>query len=343
MAAHLLNPPAAQPKQQPKREPKQEPKQQAERQAKHPAKQQVKPPTAPYDDPLADVCTTIARRDLDLLDSLLTRLEELSAAERNPDRLATLYGLDHLATRLRRNAETLRTLADGEPSAEPTTEATPLLDTIRAALSSIEQYPRVTIGRVAALAVSGSAADDVSRMLAELLDNAAIQSPPSSTVVVSAHLTEQGSVLVRVEDEGVGPSDAELATLNKRLQAGEGGLGFAVVRRLAARHGIDVRLSRRAPHGVTASALLPTELLRESPPGPVGPVVRTTAGGLPRRIPRRPRTPELSVVESIPDRGEFMADLVAFAEGERDALNATTGETETTGETAPEGDDVVGE
>lgn len=268
---------------------------------------------------MAAVCTTIAGRDLDLLDSLLSRLEELSTAERNPDALATLHGLDHLATRLRRNAEALRVLA-GDDTSDPNHDATPLLDTIRAALSSIEQYPRVTIGRVAALAVVGTAADDVSRLLAELLDNATIQSPPPSTVVVSAHLTEKGSVLVRVEDEGVGLSDAELAVLNGRLKSErDTKIGFAVVRRLASRHGIEVRLCRRSPHGTTASALLPADLVRESPPGPVVPVVRTTAGGLPRRIPRRRRTPELSVVEPMPDRGEFMADLVAFAEGEQAA------------------------
>ena len=309
----------------------------------------LNPPTSPpaptpahtTDDGLADACSTIVRRDLDLIDTLLTRLEQLAAAERDPDTLTTLYGLDHLATRLRRNAEALRVLAgddsDDGDGGDARHEATALLNTIRAALSSIELYQRVSIGRVAALAVVGSAADDVSRLLAELLDNATFQSPPTSMVVVSAHLTEKGSVLVRVEDEGVGLSDEQLAALNRRMSATGaegGGLGLAVVRRLALRHGIEVRFGRHAPHGTTASALLPAELVRESreAAAPVDPMVRTTAGGLPRRIPRKRRTPELSVVEPLPDRGQFMADLVALADGERAARIENS-----------EGDDVGGE
>jgi signal transduction histidine kinase len=296
--------------------------------ARSAAAQLLNPPTTPtvapppaMDDPLADVCTTIARRDLGLIDTLLTRLEQLETTERDPDTLATLYGLDHLATRLRRNAEALRVLS-GDDAGDTSHDTTPLLDSIRAALSSIEHYPRVSIGRVAPLAVVGSAADDVSRLLAELLDNATTQSPPTSTVVVSAHLTEKGSVLVRVEDDGVGLSDTELAALNNRLASARllgGGLGFAVVRRLAERHGIQVWLGHRAPHGTTASALLPPDLVRESPPPvAVTPLVRTTAGGLPRRIPRRERMAE-PAVEPMPDRERFMTDLADLADGERAA------------------------
>jgi signal transduction histidine kinase len=284
------------------------------------------PPPA-IDDPLAEVCTTIAGRDLDLIDSLLTRLEQLEATERDPDTLATLYGLDHLATRLRRNAETLRVLADNDvdnANDQTADDTTPLLDAIRAATSSIEHYPRVSIIRVAPLSVVGSAGDDVSRLLAELLDNATTHSPPTSTVAVSAHLTEKGSVLVRVEDDGAGLSDTELAALNNRLSSARlagTGLGFAVVRRLARRHGIEVWLGRRAPHGTTASALLPPDLVRESPPAaPVTPITRTTtAGGLPRRIPRRQRIAEPTAYVPMPDREQFMADLAAFADGERAA------------------------
>lgn len=304
----------------------------------NPAAQQTQAPPAvdaPRVDPLTATCTTIAQRDLDLIDNLLAQLERLEAAERDPDTLATLYGLDHLATRLRRNAEALRVLAgtDGDCGADPKHEAMPLLDVIRAALASIERYPRVTVGRVAALAVVGTAADDVSRILAELLDNATAQSPPKCTVVVSAHLTEKGSVLIRVEDEGVSLADQELAALNERLatETPGGGLGLAVVRRLAGAHAIEVRLARRSPHGMTASALLPTDLVCESPtPVPLAAVVRTTASGLPRRIPRKGRTRELSVVEPIPAaREEFVTDLAAFTEGVSDAHG--------------EGDDVVGE
>jgi signal transduction histidine kinase len=226
------------------------------------------------DDALAGMCAGVALRDLNLVDSLLAHLEKMEAGEENPDRLAELYKIDHLATRLRRNAENLRVLA-GRDAGGSSDETASLVDVIRAALSSIEQYTRVEIGRIAALAVVGFAADDVSRLLAELLDNATAQSPPTSAVSVSAHLTEQGSVLLRIEDAGIGIPAKRLEELNDRLSAAPtldrktmDHMGLAVVRRLAARHDIRVWLGKRAPHGTTASVLLPGELVREAAPTP---------------------------------------------------------------------------
>jgi K+-sensing histidine kinase KdpD len=272
---------------------------------------------------LADVSATIAARDIDLVDALLTRLERLEAATEDPDTLAELYGLDHLATRLRRNAENLRVLS-GHFVGTSTDETAPLLDVIRAALSSIEEYQRVSIGRVATLGVVASAADDVGRLLAELLDDATVRT--SDTVVVSAHLTERGSVLVRLEDPGTGLTDGELTSVNGWLTSepvldgpSAARPGLAVVRLLAARHGIQVWLGRRAPDGTVVSALLPPDLLREAAlksfaRTPSESVPATTASGLPRRIPRRHAKPE-------PAGGEqFIADLAEFAEGEREAV-----------------------
>jgi signal transduction histidine kinase len=276
---------------------------------------------------LADVSATIAGRDLDLVDALLTRLERLEAATADPDMLAELYGLDHLAARLRRNAENLRVLS-GHVVGTTSDETAPLLDVLRAALSSIEDYPRVSIGRVVALGVVASAADDVGRLLAELLDDATVRS--ADTVLVSAHLTERGSVLVRLEDPGSGLPDGELATVNTWLAAepvldgdSVARLGLAVVRVLAARHGIQVRLDRRTP-GTTVSVLLPPDLLREAPPlsfarTPSESVPATTASGLPKRRPRRHAKPEPA------GDSAFMADLAAFAEGEQEAVTEREG------------------
>jgi hypothetical protein len=256
-------------------------------------------------DALAGVCATIALRDLNLVDSLLAQLEQMEAAEENPDALAQLYGLDHLATRLRRNAENLRVLA-GQDAGGAAEETSPLLDVIRAALSSIEQYTRVEIGRVAALAVVGFAADDISRLLAELLDNATTQSPPTTMVLVSAHLTERGSVLLRLEDAGIGLPEDRQRELNEWLAetptldaTAIDHMGLAVVRRLAAKHGVRVSLGRRAPHGTTVTVLLPPDLVREAPaatftrrpvetPAPAEPDEPRTAtvSGLPRRVNR---------------------------------------------------------
>ncbi|MGW3992032.1 sensor histidine kinase [Amycolatopsis sp. NPDC004772] len=218
---------------------------------------------------LAEICASVALRDLNLLDQLLARLEELEAGEEDHHRLAELYQLDHLATRLRRNAENLRVLA-GQDTAGDAARATSVLDLMREAMSSINHYARITIGRVVNLGVVGFAAEDLGRVLAELFDNAANQSSPSSPVHVSAHLTEQGSVLVRIEDEGIGIPADRIGDLNARLAAGGDlddasarHMGLAVVARLAARHGVTVRLDRRSPHGTVATVLLPTGVVTE--------------------------------------------------------------------------------
>ncbi|TNC26985.1 sensor histidine kinase [Amycolatopsis alkalitolerans] len=220
---------------------------------------------------LAAICANVALRDLNLVDSLLSQLEEMEAKEEDTDRLAELYGLDHLATRLRRNAENLRVLA-GRDASDSTPETSSLVDVIRAAMSSIDHYSRVTIGRVVSLGVVGFAAEDLSRLVAELLDNATKSSPPNAPVRVSAHLTERGSVLLRIEDEGIGLPPERLRELNVRL-SGEPvlddsavrNMGLAVVRRLAARHELKVWLDRRVPHGTTASVLLPAAVVSELP------------------------------------------------------------------------------
>jgi signal transduction histidine kinase len=236
-----------------------------------PAIAELSPPvTAPAgEDVLAEICASVALRDLNLLDQLLARLEELEAGEEDHHRLAELYQLDHLATRLRRNAENLRVLA-GQDTTDDAARATSVLDLMREAMSSINHYARITIGRVVNLGVVGFAAEDLGRVLAELFDNAANQSAPSSPVHVSAHLTEQGSVLVRIEDEGIGIPADRIGDLNARLAAGGDlddaaarHMGLAVVARLAARHGVTVRLDRRSPNGTVATVLLPTGVVTE--------------------------------------------------------------------------------
>jgi len=278
------------------------------------------PPAAPAEseEALGGICANIALRDLNLVDTLLAQLEEMESNEENQDRLGQLYRLDHLATRLRRNAENLRVLA-GRDANEGPSKTTSLVDVIRAAMSSIDHYARVTIGRVAPLGVVGFAADDLGRLLAELLDNAANQSPPNTSVRVSAHLTEQGSVLLRIEDEGIGMPPEKVAALNERLVADPvlnddsvRHMGIAVVRRLSARHDMRTHLERRTPHGTTATVLLPATLVSELPeaswsgaqtvvfpqavpaavPAPAGAASRTAdhprppaASGLPKRAP----------------------------------------------------------
>jgi len=218
---------------------------------------------------LSAICADLALRDLNLVDMLLAQLEDMESREDDADRLAELYRLDHLAARLRRNAENLRVLA-GRDASDHGSETASLVDVIRGAMSSIDHYQRVTVGRVVSLGVVGFAAEDVSRLLAELLDNATKSSPPHSPVRVGAHLTELGSALLRIEDEGIGLPADRLRQINERLTADPvldddavRHMGLAVVRRLAARHEIKVWLDPRHPHGTTSSVLLPAPLVCE--------------------------------------------------------------------------------
>ncbi|MGB8995614.1 MAG: ATP-binding protein [Pseudonocardiaceae bacterium] len=248
-------------------------------------------------DVLAGLCGGVALRDLNLVDSLLAQLEAMEANEGDPDALARLYQLDHTAARLRRNAENLRVLA-GHDAGSAANTASPLVDVIRAAMSSVEQYPRIEIGRVAPQAVVDFAVDDLSRLLAELLDNATSHSPPTSKVTTHAQLTDQGGVLLSIEDAGIGLPADRLEALNARLTAApklDSGsiehMGLAVVRRLAGKHGIRVRLEKGAVHGTTAVVLVPANLVCEAPASPWFAGAPTTNIPRPRSSPAPARVP----------------------------------------------------
>ncbi|MEQ3549787.1 ATP-binding protein [Pseudonocardia nematodicida] len=227
--------------------------------------------TTATDGALVEVCASIALRDLNLIDTLLSDLEAMERGEEDSARLSQLYRLDHLAARLRRNAENLRVLADRDADEDGGTTIS-VLDTVRGAMSSIDQYAKVGIGHMVPLGVAGFGANDLSRVLAELLDNAAAHSPPGSDVRVSAHLTERGSVLIRIEDDGIGLPADRLAELNTRLtsdqpldDAAVRHMGLAVVRRLAERHGLGVSLDHRVPRGTTAGVVVPPSLITDLP------------------------------------------------------------------------------
>jgi hypothetical protein len=228
------------------------------------------------------------------------QLAAVEADEQDPARLAQFYRIDHANTRIRRQAENLLVLA-GRSVDDAGRQVTSLLDVVRAATSAIEHYPRVRLGVIAHLAVVDFAADDVIRVLTEVLDNAARFSPPTAPVTVSAHLTELGSVLVRVEDSGLGFTPRRLASVNAMLastapvavaDAGATRLGLLVVQRLAAAHQIGVRLTARPGGGTTATALLPAGLLCEIPTGPEAPMHALPPGQFPSpQLPRQPSLP----------------------------------------------------
>jgi signal transduction histidine kinase len=215
---------------------------------------------------VADMFLSLGRRLQALVHRQLELLDELERTEADPQQLRSLFRLDHLATRMRRNAENLLVLSGSEP-VRRWSDPVPLVRVIRAASAEIEDYNRVGVMPMADVRVVGHAVSDVVHLLAELIENAAAFSPPGTRVQVSGEPAAHG-YLLEIEDQGIGMSDEELAEANQQLArpasidlAGAQRLGFYVVGRLAARHGIKVRLRRSWFGGVAALVLLPTGLL----------------------------------------------------------------------------------
>ncbi|MEV0220140.1 nitrate- and nitrite sensing domain-containing protein [Streptomyces sp. NPDC050704] len=219
----------------------------------------------------------LALRTLGLVERQLGVIEGLEEREQDPERLATLFRLDHFATVMRRHSENLLVLAGAEHGHQHPGPV-PLVDVVRAAVSEIERYERVRIAALPPHAhLAGFAADDVSHLLAELLENASSFSPPDIPVEVSGWLLESGEVMLSVQDEGIGMTGDRLGQLNARLadfdaeggfeqESGEGlGLGLYVVARLAHRHGLRVQLREQKQGGITAVVVLPKALLAAAP------------------------------------------------------------------------------
>ncbi len=229
----------------------------------------------------------LALRTLGLVERQLAVIENLEEREQDPERLATLFKLDHFATVMRRHSENLLVLA-GTEHVQHAAGPVPLVDVVRAAVSEIERYERVRIAALPPHAhIAGFAADDLSHLLAELMENATSFSPPDLPVEISGWLLENGEVMLSVQDEGIGMTEDRLERLNARLadfdpeapydQEGEDGLGLGlyVVARLAHRHGARVQLREQKQGGVAAVVVLPRTLLAAAPPAAVpasGPV-----------------------------------------------------------------------
>jgi signal transduction histidine kinase len=205
----------------------------------------------------------IARRNQSLLGRTLGFISELEQSERDPGTLDNLFRLDHLATRMRRNAQSLLVLADAEP-VRRFAPPTPVGDVLRAALSEVENYAQVELGDVGPGFVQGSLVPEIAHLMAELIENATSFSPPQSRVTVVGRSVPEGHQIV-VIDHGIGMSADELKVANDRLstvstfeQESNRMLGFHVVSRLAARHGIRVMLTATpGGQGTTAIVRLP--------------------------------------------------------------------------------------
>jgi signal transduction histidine kinase len=219
----------------------------------------------------------LSRRSQSLVERQIRLIDDLEQGEQDSERLGNLFAMDHLATRMRRNSENLLVLAGHEVSRR-WTQAVGLVDVLRAAVSEIEQYERVSLTVQPGISVRGQAVNDVVHLLAELVENATSFSAAETPVAVSGHLLNSGGVLLDITDRGVGMGAEEMAHANWRLDnppvvdvAVSRRMGLFVVARLAARHGIRVRLRPASMGGLTALVWLPDETIAQeaagAPPG----------------------------------------------------------------------------
>ncbi|MEY7970830.1 nitrate- and nitrite sensing domain-containing protein [Saccharomonospora xinjiangensis] len=218
------------------------------------------------------IFVNLSRRSQRLVERQLGVIDRLESDEQDPDQLASLFELDHLATRLRRNGESLLVLS-GAGLTKTMSKPVPAADVIGAAVSEIEQYARVELGTIPEVSVHGRAVHDLVHLLAELLDNATYFSEPETKITVRAVVTRRTSLAVQITDRGVGMSEQQLAEANERLAdppdldvSVTRRMGLYVVARLAKRHGIEVRLRENEDieGGVIARVVVPSDLLTGS-------------------------------------------------------------------------------
>ncbi|MGV9773662.1 nitrate- and nitrite sensing domain-containing protein [Streptosporangium sp. NPDC003464] len=287
---------------------------------------------------VSQVFVNLARRKQGLLHRQLTLLDSMQRRATDPDSLEDLFRLDHLTTRMRRHAESLIILSGAAPG-RAWRRPVAVVDIVRAAIAEVEDYKRVSVPPMPDASLDGAAVADITHLIAELIENATIYSPPQTTVTVRGDVVANGFA-VEVEDRGLGLSAMEYAAINERLAsppefdlADSDRLGLFVVGQLAARHGIQVLLRGSAFGGTTAIVLIPRAVLAETPspltltaerlterpadlPQPVQPAALPPArsdSGLPRRtrtVPSGARppvpplaAPTLAVVTDLPELG----------------------------------------
>ncbi|WP_254205171.1 sensor histidine kinase [Nocardia alni] len=274
---------------------------------------------------ISSMFETLSRRSQSLVEQQLTLIEDLERDEDNPGRLQSLFRLDHLATRMRRNGDNLLVLA-GTALRRGVLPPVPLSDMLWSAVSQVEDYQRVEIGAVPDGVVAGEPAVDIEHLLAELIDNSLRYSPPSTPVAVSVTPSAEGGYLIEITDRGLGMSGEDLRAINDRLASGgevtietARRMGLYVVGRLAKRHTVTVSLRRTSAMaqqpGITATVDLPASLVISGAYGPEGASEGTpgevefaTPQGVP--FPDGTHIPALSVVDqpvgdlfSEPDQG----------------------------------------
>ncbi|MFI7522067.1 nitrate- and nitrite sensing domain-containing protein [Micromonospora globbae] len=227
-----------------------------------------------------EVFLSLARRTQALVHRQLTLLDAMERREQDAEELEDLFRVDHLATRMRRNAENLIVLSGSTPG-RAWRRNVPMVDVIRGAVAEVEDYTRVNVLPIGRVSLAGRAVGDVIHLLAELIENGLSFSPPNTTVEVRGQMVANGFA-IEIEDRGLGMSPEDLAAANHRITdrselnlANASRLGLYVVSRLTERHGVKVQLKESAYGGTTAVVLIPSELVTSADDDP------DTSGGIP--------------------------------------------------------------
>ncbi len=214
---------------------------------------------------ISGVYVSLARRSQLLLHRQLALLDTMERRTEDPVELEDLFRLDHLTTRMRRHAESLIILSGAAPG-RGWRHPVPLLDVVRAAVAEVEDFPRVEVHSVVDARLAGGAVADVTHLLAELVENAVMFSPPQTKVQVRAERVGAG-IAVEIHDRGLGMGKEALDEANRRIQNAEEidlldteQLGLFVVNRLAHRRHVKVGLQPSVYGGITAVVLVPDAL-----------------------------------------------------------------------------------
>ncbi|MGC4764026.1 nitrate- and nitrite sensing domain-containing protein [Micromonospora sp. DT46] len=231
-----------------------------------------------------EVFLSLARRTQALVHRQLTLLDAMERREHDAEELEDLFRVDHLATRMRRNAENLIVLSGSTPG-RAWRRNVPMVDVVRGAVAEVEDYTRVNVLPLGAVSLTGRAVGDVIHLLAELIENGLSFSPPHTSVEVRGQQVANGFA-IEIEDRGLGMSEEDLAAANHRIVdqselnlANASRLGLYVVSRLTERHGVRVQLKESAYGGTTAVVLIPAELVTAADEDP------STSGGFPAGLP----------------------------------------------------------
>lgn len=221
-------------------------------------------------DNINSIFVNLSRRSQALVERQLSLIDRLEQDEQDPDQLASLFELDHLATRMRRNSESLLVLS-GTGLSRQLSRPVPASDVVGAAVSEVEHYARIEVASAPDVAVQGRAVSDLVHVIAELLDNATFFSPADKKVIVRMAMTRKKELAIQITDQGVGMSEEEIAATNARLAdppdldvAVTRRMGLYVVARLAKRHNISVRLrdNEDIEGGLIARINVPADLVQ---------------------------------------------------------------------------------